>query len=243
MAISLVNTAHGTNQSGSSVSPVATGAFVATAGNLIVAIVRQDDDLNGPTSVSDTAGNSYSNVVTATMSSGDLIGLWYAKNITGNAANVVSATWAAGHSFNAVLTLQYSGCDTTSPLDAHAFGTTISASTIVSGSFTTTAANEVIVVGGSNNSLSNTYSGGAIGSGTGTFEVADGAAGAEMIGATDLIVSAIQTGITAAMGFTAGTIGEIVVATFKSATQPSPIDEDFWNVMRVNPSETIINVF
>jgi hypothetical protein len=70
--------------------------------------------------------------------------MWYAKNITGNASNVVTAALSAGTSNRGIIVSQYSGCDTTSPFDVYNTGTGSGTSQSTTAS-TITYADEVIV--------------------------------------------------------------------------------------------------
>lgn len=221
MAIAFVNETHGQNTSGAATT-VATAAASATGGNLMVVGVRQDTDGTAPSSVTDTAGNSYTHLSAADSQEtvNDLLSIWYAKSITGNGSNIVTANWAVGHNFTSVMARQYSGCDTSAPADATGTGAIngAGAGSITSSSFTTTSANEVIVVFTSGNSTAQGYTVGTIGGVTATNLAGDNSAGSMMSAGEDLIVSSIQTGITASFNNSSSlTQREISVATFKAA--------------------------
>ncbi len=213
MAIALVNTAFGTNQTASTFPSIATGAFAATAGNLIVAVARVGNAADLPSLLTDTAGNTYVRAISQ-LNSGTpaTLSIWYAKNILGNGSNVVTAKFPQNEPFSGIITLQYSGADKVVPLDI-----TTGANAAVTGSFSTRAGNEVIVCGASANSVTQTLTAGLIGGSGSTLERADGAAAAEMMGVEDLLVTAVQSSITAAMtGLGATPI--MALATFRSAS-------------------------
>jgi len=138
MAIAYVNSASGGSRL--SLTSISTNAFSVTTGNLIVVGVRNDGG-GAVTGVSDTAGNTYTQISAIVPYS-----LFYAKNITGNASNVITASFGASI-FNAIDAVQYSGLDKTSPLDATATGTGSGSTTITSGTFSTSSADQIIVAG------------------------------------------------------------------------------------------------
>jgi hypothetical protein len=118
-----------------------------TAGNLIVVFVMWSN--TGNVSISDTRGNAYTSAVGPTIRpTNKNQQIFYAKNITGG-ANTVTATFAtsvAGGS-GILYIHEYSGIDTTSPVDvtAAASGT---GSAMNSGSVNTTNATDLIFGGG-----------------------------------------------------------------------------------------------
>jgi hypothetical protein len=68
--------------------------------------------------ISDTAGNVF---IPVTLINGDYsTTFWYAKNIIGNASNVVRANFPSA-TFTYLSVLQYSGCDQNAPYDTGAF--------------------------------------------------------------------------------------------------------------------------
>ncbi len=146
MAISLVNSVVGSGSGAA--TTVSTSAFAATTGNLIFVVAR--GAANGATmAATDTALNTYTAIGTLIDNAGLGDGkIWYAKNITGNASNVVKCTWTGGSpASRGIVALEYSGLDKVSPLDANptAVSTTGSAGSATSGSFSTTQQNEVII--------------------------------------------------------------------------------------------------
>lgn len=202
--IALVNTASGSDYSGASGTTIVASAIPVTTGNFIAVFYRAANSSAFTATASDTAGNTYS-VVTYATNTSDKCGMLYAKNITGNAANIVTLTLSGAVPFRAVMVLQYSGIDPVSPLDTFAIGNG-SASTPTVGPFTTSTANELIVAGVMTNSGLSFVAGSGY-----TLQItAPSSQGA----VEDRIVSSIQTGVTATFSNTA-TWG-MVAATFKA---------------------------
>ena len=187
--ITFFNQAVGATAQGGGTS-LAAAALNATAGNLLAVWVRAGDSASTITA-SDTAGNTFTPIAQCTGGPGG--GQWlYAKNITGNASNVVTANYSVTEAFRAVMVLQFSGLSTTAPLDVSATPCASGTSTTpTSASFTTTTANEVILSGVTAGALSMTFTQGTgytLGS-----TLTDGDAIVQF-----KIVSATQTGVTAA---------------------------------------------
>ncbi len=112
------------------------------AGNLNVVAIGWNDTSSSVTSVTDTRGNTYLQAGTTITGSGLRQAIYFAKNIAGG-SNTVTANFNQAAAAVDVRIAEYSGLDTTNPLDATAgaAGTSISAS---SGAATTTSANELI---------------------------------------------------------------------------------------------------
>ena len=113
-----------------------------TAGNLIVV----GFDYTGTTvdSVTDSRGNAYVQAGSEVTSPGGATArLYYAKNIAGG-TDTITVSLADSTSSLEVYAAEYTGADTTSPLDgsAQAAG---SSSSVSSGALTTTSANDVLV--------------------------------------------------------------------------------------------------
>ncbi len=211
-ALASVNTT--TGSSTGSVSSLAAAAASHTTGNLLVVSVRLGNTVT-VSSITDTAGNlSYTKATNNTNSSCGPNEIWYAKNITGNAANVVTAHLSGSSPFVAVFVRQYSGADPTSPLDQVATGDG-TGGTVTSGTFTTTTADEVIFAHSCVGALGVTYT-----AGTGYGNVTQDANNMSAI--EDKIVSSIQTGATASFTLSNGAGNSILVATFKAGSPPPP---------------------
>jgi hypothetical protein len=118
-----------------------------TASNLNIVAVGWANSTSSISSVTDSNGNTYTRAVGPTTNTGLLQSIYYAKNIAGG-NNTVTVKFSPAASYPDVRILEYSGLDTTNPLDvtAAAAGSGTSAS---SGSATTTSANELIFGAGS----------------------------------------------------------------------------------------------
>lgn len=183
MAAAWVNTATGTSDSGA--ATLAAGAANHTTGNLVVVIVSWTGagvTANIPT---DTALNTYvSTGQKATDGTNDFIEEFFSKNITGNASNVVQANLSGSATFRRIQVLQYSGADTSSPLDTGNIGTGTGIS-LTTSSFTTAAAG--VIVAGASSNTGETYSAGSgfavrvtnLGTDTGSEDKVGTAAGAQ----------------------------------------------------------------
>jgi hypothetical protein len=144
---------------GSAVSTIAADAQNAVAGNLMVVGIRPGSSATTVTSVTDTAMNTYTQCPSARSNTSASTDIWYAKNITGNSANVVTANLSGATSFSTIAAMQYSGANASSPQDTaangHATGTSVT-----TGSFTPAGAGEVAVAMASNNSGAGTWTAG-----------------------------------------------------------------------------------
>lgn len=118
-----------------------------TTGNTLAALMQ----FQGPTisSVTDTAGNTY----TATTSSPftnvggtNRQAIWYAKNITGNASNQVTATFAASYAYLTITVYEFSGCDTVAPFIADSTGTSASGTAIATGTLTLSTSSVIVAI-------------------------------------------------------------------------------------------------
>lgn len=213
MAIALVNTTSGTDQTGTNLASISATASSHTTSNLVVVFVKHGTNRTTTINVTDTALNSYIPIgplFPGTVTGGGAAQMFYARNITGNASNVVKATFSSLVAFPTILVLQYSGLDTVAPLDAFD-GRAQDTTSFVSNAFTTKFANEVVVCCVTTNNGGVTFTRGLIGGVNSTIEVHISDSAAE-----DLIVSSVQTGITAAMSANTGTSGIILTATFRS---------------------------
>ena len=135
-AIAWVTAVRGSGGTGTSVS---LPAFNAVSGNCIVAYISGDT----PTSVTDTAGNSYTQAVAH--QGAWIMSAWVAKSITANASNVVTFNFAVSSPGSSLAALQYSGVDTTAPVDVTAEGSASATTSITSGAFVPTAGGETVV--------------------------------------------------------------------------------------------------
>ena len=109
-------------------------------------------------SVSDSRGNTYAQAGTTITGTALRQAIYYAKNIAGG-SNTVTVTFNQAAAFVDVRMLEYSGLDTTSPLDVTA-GAAGSSASPNSGAATTTSANELIFGAGM---TANHFTGGGTG--------------------------------------------------------------------------------
>jgi hypothetical protein len=221
-AQTLQTTAKGTDQTGSSVTSVATGAVATTTGWLAVVATRVSANNTGTISApTDTAGDTCtlitSSLVTWGAGSGGHMELAQCLNITANASNVMTCHFTTD-SFDSCIVEYYSGALTSSALDAVTTGTG-TASPVTSGTFSTVSSNEVIVACASPSANSGTFSAGSIGGTTATLDVTSGSSNAGDTGCEHRNVTSTQSSITAAMANTNvnGNAG-ISVASFKAST-------------------------
>jgi hypothetical protein len=89
-----------------------------TAGNLNVVIVGwADTTATVPSPPTDSAGNTYTLSFPATVGNGFSQAIYYAKNIVASGSNTVTVTFNVAAQSPDVRILEYSGLDTTNPLD------------------------------------------------------------------------------------------------------------------------------
>ena len=211
MAIEYVNGVQ--NYNTNYATSIAAPAVNHTAGNLIVVIATSGyGDTTNITQITDTAGNTYVRITGAYDSSNtNNIEIWYAKNITGNANNIVTILYNLSRGKRSIHVLQYSGCDTTAPLDQSAVGTGPSSTTVITADITTTTADEVLVAGDVL-SIPQTHTAGA----GYTIRTIYGGSEPSKGDTEDKIVSSIGTyNASYSLGANAG--WAIVMATFKAA--------------------------
>lgn len=125
---------------GANNTTVASAAKTTTTGNLLAVFVCSQEGAGSTTidSVADTAGNTYTAGTHYGAGGGGAMCRWfYAYNITGNAANVVTATFSGNTRYKHIIQIEISGLDTTaSVLSGQSGNTNFSGSTIQPGSFT-----------------------------------------------------------------------------------------------------------
>jgi hypothetical protein len=180
---------------------VASTAANHASGDLLLVMVNAVGTSAVVNGVADTAGNTYTAVAAIQHASNSTIQWWYAKDIGGNAANVVTATFAANVAQSYITVQDIQGASLTAPIDAGA--TTTGNGTysfgITTGTFSTSHAKEIIFFGGQTSGGSVSFSPGNIGAvastGTTTGMTADGRGFAEYAQ-----FSATQTNITAGIG-------------------------------------------
>lgn len=116
-----------------------------TAGDLNVVVMGWSDPNRSVTSVTDSAGNSYTLAAGPTTTDGYWVeSTYYASNIVGSASNTVSVV-LSGAADVEVRVLEYSGVATSSPLDA-VLAASAGTGPAQTGPLTTTASNDLLVV-------------------------------------------------------------------------------------------------
>lgn len=118
-----------------------------TTGNMIVVTIGDDGGAPGIVSnVTDTQGNTYTKILESSTTA--TLGMWYAKNVTGGASFHIIVTWnnvdAGRCSFSAQ---EFSGCDTTAPLDKSTSGTGTSTAPSSGNTAVLSQSNELVVGG------------------------------------------------------------------------------------------------
>lgn len=119
-----------------------------TAGNLNVVCTQSNNgNSNAISGITDTATNTYAKAVSVRNVPNDQsVEIWYAKNTTGNAANQVSVTFGTPGDYHALHIGEFSGCDTTAPLDTNQGSATGNSTTAATGSFNITSGDLVVAI-------------------------------------------------------------------------------------------------
>lgn len=143
-AIAFVNRAAPSGATASSASTLTTTAASHTTGNLVVCNIRRQNS-SAVSTVTDTPNNTYIKIVD-TFDSGDSVwvDIWYAYNITGNAANVITVALGSASTYSSVVCYQFSGVGATASFGV-GVGTTGTGTAASTGTITTTGADSVIV--------------------------------------------------------------------------------------------------
>jgi hypothetical protein len=206
-AIARVNTAKAAN-GGTPAASLTTGTFAATAGDLLVVAVRIAGFTSAAPTISDTALDTFTPIASVAVRDPSLY-LFYAKNINGNAANAVTATFD-NIQYDWLYVVQYSGVDPTAPLDLGG-ATTDSGTDLTTDAFSTAASGEVVVVFASQNTIS-TFTAGA------DFTLVDGSIGTDTYsygGAEEYITGTSLSSYTAHITASVGAPNSIAWASFK----------------------------
>lgn len=197
-----------------SVGTVVSNQMYVSTGELIVACVRWGNNTSQTvTGVADTAGNTYTPLTRVVNGTSEAIQYWYCANATGNANNVVTATFSANSGVNSIYVWNITNGLRTSPLDVQTSGTSATAG-VTSAAFTTTHANEMILALATHFATGNTYSPGA-------GYTLDNAhfpilAGGQYTGAEHKAVSSIQTSVTATLTGLIAQAALIAVSSFQT---------------------------
>jgi hypothetical protein len=224
-ALARVNNVSGYDFSGSSLSTSATFAhaiptMAVTAGNqLVVNVVYAG---NAGVTISDpVAGNTWTTVASGVAPNGNRIYQFQATNVAGSAVDQILVTYpSGGGSYTSVVVTQYSGELTSgAALDASASKFQLVATSITSGAFTTSQANEVVVCAGSyadTGATAGTVNGNAMS--INAFDSPN-----KILVVEDVFLNAVQTGVTASMSTTSGAeLAGFVCGTYKSSVTAAP---------------------
>jgi len=117
------------------------------AGNTNVVVIGWDSTTTTISSVVDNGGNTYQVAAQTTRGTGISQAIYYAKNIVGGNKPTVTVTFSAASAFPDLRIMEYSGLDTTSPLDVSVSGIGSAASSN-SGTVNTSYPTDLIVAGG-----------------------------------------------------------------------------------------------
>lgn len=113
-----VGTGNGSNYGAASASSIAGPSMSTTTGNLLVLHAKWESGTPTVSSITDTAGNTWSTISSATYAyDGARNVMAYAKNITGHASNVVTVNLSGAAAWRDILIEEFAGLDTSSPLD------------------------------------------------------------------------------------------------------------------------------
>jgi len=191
---------------------LALAAYNQTAGRTIIVAAHvyttQGKDI---TSITDTAGNTYTQICRVLTSNGEYSYFFYVVNCLGNASNVITANYSNPGlaRYSSLASWDASGLDLVSPLDVYNTTWTTNGQSV---NLTTTFANELMI------SFANMYSG----TGSPTAQspyTSDGVSGVNASWGHQ-IVSTIQTGVHA--NYSPTTNCGVIVATFKAAMTSLP---------------------
>lgn len=116
-----------------------------TTGNMGYAVVTSYGGTQNCTGLTDTYSNTWVEIDTVNRDPDtDTLQHFYCKNMTGGAAHIVTATMANTENIG-LLIAEFSGLDTTAPLDVHNNSANGVSNSPLSNSVTTTVANELVI--------------------------------------------------------------------------------------------------
>jgi len=198
---------------GSASSITTTESPSVTAGNLIVVATRVNSVSVTVTSVTDTAGNTYTKINSTFTSSVTSFEMWYAWNITGHAANFITANFSAAVGSRGILAVEFQGVLSSSdPLDTSAGAASVSSiSTLVTGAYTTTEAEELLIMMAQEESASSIWQAYSVNH----FGVVATTNPLPVECCAYRINLAIETGATALIGSNGNVPRQVIVAAFK----------------------------
>jgi hypothetical protein len=138
-----VNSTHALNSA--SAATLALPALSLTTGNHIFVHIRWEVSATNVTSVTDTAGNTYTPLTKLVNATGPIVSQWFYKlNAAGNASNVVTVTWSVATSWRWASSMQFSSVAAATFDLEQATGTSAASTTVTSGSFSTSAAGLIL---------------------------------------------------------------------------------------------------
>lgn len=219
--LALVNKASTGSSGTTSVTSVSTtgtggtGAISVTAGNLLWVECHHGTNQTTTCTPSDTAVNTFTPIATVTNAGEGFLETFYAKNITGNASDVVTCTFNTSVQFASCGVHQISGASTSAPLDSSSVVSTsgTSGNSAATPSFSTAIANEMEDVAFGVASSSSSVSAGA-GYALRVIQSGDTGTGSE-----DQTFSSIQSGITASISWTGSSLPWLIIGeAFEAAT-------------------------
>lgn len=199
---------------------IATSAWSLGAQRLVVVCVRWGNDGTPNATVStvaDTAGNTYADSGAGRRAiSGSTVGflqMFYAYNSTANASNVITVTFSETVDRRSVMAAEYSGVKTSAdPNDVGAIGSASNATSVTSGSFTPSEANEVAVA-----CVGTDSTGGTLSAGSNYTERTSATLPTNEVGLIEDRLSAPVAGQTASASAGNNKWWEIIVRTFEEA--------------------------
>jgi len=244
MAIAFVQAANN-----STVGTATTVTITTTTGNLLVLAVYEGVNATSTISVSDTAGNTWTQVNSYVTSSGDRFAMLY--SLGASSITSVTATWSGNISATVpVVVIEFSGVATGTPLDSNAgnpatsSGTTNS-TTLTSGALTTSNAVDVLIFG---LGIGSTTTG--MTAGTNFTLNANATTSNQRCSITYRIVAATQSGATTSDTWNTGSSNRTsIFAAFANVNQSSnpAFEDDSFNASTSFPliqqAEPIISVF
>ncbi|MBI5530722.1 MAG: DUF4082 domain-containing protein [Candidatus Doudnabacteria bacterium] len=133
-------------------------ASPVTAGNLIVVAISSWPSAPAATAITDSLGNVYTLAGTTRKTSGGAYtGIYYAKNVAGGSDTITFKT-ASGGSELSIIVAEFTGANTSAPLDKTA-GATGRSSTPSSGNMTPVATGELVISAGTHDNTEVTSAG------------------------------------------------------------------------------------
>jgi hypothetical protein len=215
MAIARVNTSLNFPNSGADLLSTAKSL---TAGNaIIVALCIECASTTTLSTVTDTAGNTYTKLARTNLFSFEDVIFCYALNCTGNASNVVTATFNEALGYGECFTAQYSGVATVSAQDGTVQSNSGNSATASTGSISTANADDVLVA------AIKTFSGNDFSAWTNSFTEYTTDGDSDTSGFAERIVSSTGTYSTAATLSTASQwVGSLIALKAASAAAASP---------------------